>query len=58
MTAVVDADGSVLGIFTDGDLRRALDQPIDIQHRAHGRRHDRESEDDRAATSSRPRPCT
>ena len=25
MTAVVDADGVLLGIFTDGDLRRALD---------------------------------
>jgi arabinose-5-phosphate isomerase len=25
MTAVVDADQTLLGIFTDGDLRRALD---------------------------------
>ncbi len=25
MTAVVDADGRLLGVFTDGDLRRALD---------------------------------
>ena len=31
MTAVVDADRRVVGIFTDGDLRRALDQRIDIQ---------------------------
>ncbi|MGQ0429683.1 MAG: KpsF/GutQ family sugar-phosphate isomerase [Gammaproteobacteria bacterium] len=31
MTAVVDADGRVLGIFTDGDLRRALDRRVDIQ---------------------------
>lgn len=31
MTAVVDADRRVLGIYTDGDLRRALDHPIDIQ---------------------------
>jgi arabinose-5-phosphate isomerase len=25
MTAIVDADGGLLGVFTDGDLRRALD---------------------------------
>ena len=25
MTAIVDADGRLLGVFTDGDLRRALD---------------------------------
>lgn len=30
MTAIVDAGQHVLGICTDGDLRRALDQPIDI----------------------------
>ncbi len=30
MTAVVDADEKVLGIFTDGDLRRALDQGVDV----------------------------
>jgi len=30
MTAVVDADGRVTGIFTDGDLRRCLDQKRDI----------------------------
>ena len=30
MTAVVDGAEQVLGIFTDGDLRRTLDQPIDI----------------------------
>ena len=30
MTAVVDADDHVLGVFTDGDLRRALDQQIDV----------------------------
>lgn len=27
MTAVVDADGRLAGVFTDGDLRRALDDP-------------------------------
>ncbi len=33
MTAVVDGNRRVLGIFTDGDLRRALDGGIDV-HRA------------------------
>ena len=30
MTAIVDGRGHVAGIFTDGDLRRALDRDIDI----------------------------
>jgi arabinose-5-phosphate isomerase len=30
MTAVVDAEQHVLGIFTDGDLRRALDRAADL----------------------------
>lgn len=30
-TAVVEADGSVLGIFTDGDLRRMLEQGVDLR---------------------------
>ena len=30
MTTVVDAAGRVLGIFTDGDLRRTLDRQLDI----------------------------
>jgi arabinose-5-phosphate isomerase len=30
LTAVVDGDRHVVGIFTDGDLRRALDRRIDI----------------------------
>ncbi len=30
MTAVVDDDGAVLGVFTDGDLRRALDRGVDV----------------------------
>ncbi len=29
-TAVVNADSEVLGIFTDGDLRRALDHNVDL----------------------------
>ena len=30
MTAVTDADGVLQGLFTDGDLRRKLDQKIDV----------------------------
>ncbi len=30
MTAIVDGDNRLLGIFTDGDLRRALDAAIDV----------------------------
>ncbi len=32
MTAIVDAEQHVLGVFTDGDLRRSLDAGVDIQH--------------------------
>ncbi|MBC3951503.1 KpsF/GutQ family sugar-phosphate isomerase [Pseudomonas folii] len=31
MTAVIETDGRLAGIFTDGDLRRTLDRPIDIR---------------------------
>lgn len=31
MTAVVEADGSLAGIFTDGDLRRTLDKGVDVR---------------------------
>ncbi|TCK07312.1 KpsF/GutQ family sugar-phosphate isomerase [Marinobacterium mangrovicola] len=34
MTAVTDTDGSLVGIFTDGDLRRTLDQEIDLKQSA------------------------
>ena len=30
MTAVVDDDGKVAGVFTDGDLRRAMDEGVDL----------------------------
>jgi len=30
MTAVVDATGKLAGVFTDGDLRRTIDQHIDL----------------------------
>jgi arabinose-5-phosphate isomerase len=32
MTAVVTADGLLQGIFTDGDLRRALDKNLDVHN--------------------------
>lgn len=31
MTAILEADGRLAGIFTDGDLRRTLDRTIDIR---------------------------
>jgi arabinose-5-phosphate isomerase len=31
MTAIVDAGERVLGVFTDGDLRRALDRAADLR---------------------------
>jgi arabinose-5-phosphate isomerase len=34
MTSVVDADGQLVGLYTDGDLRRSLDQKIDVHHTA------------------------
>lgn len=30
MTAVIDPEGRVAGVYTDGDLRRTLNKPIDI----------------------------
>ncbi len=30
MTVVVDGDGQLAGVFTDGDLRRAIDHKIDV----------------------------
>jgi arabinose-5-phosphate isomerase len=32
MSAVLAEDGTLAGIFTDGDLRRALDRGIDVHH--------------------------
>lgn len=31
MTAIVDAENRIAGIFTDGDLRRALDDGVDVR---------------------------
>ena len=36
MTAVVDHDGKIVGVFTDGDLRRSLDARIDINETSIG----------------------
>ncbi len=33
MTTIVDAAGRMLGVFTDGDLRRLLDKPFNLQSR-------------------------
>ena len=30
-TAIVDEDGHVLGIFTDGDLRRLIEKGVDVR---------------------------
>jgi arabinose-5-phosphate isomerase len=30
MTVIVDGDNKILGVFTDGDLRRALDRRVDV----------------------------
>lgn len=32
MTAITDSDGRLAGIFTDGDLRRTLDQNVDVRN--------------------------
>ncbi len=32
MTTVVDAENHLCGLFTDGDLRRSIDQGVDIRH--------------------------
>ena len=34
MTAVVDDDDRLIGVFTDGDVRRALDNNVDVHHTA------------------------
>ncbi len=32
MTAIVDSDNKLLGVYTDGDLRRSLDKAIDVHN--------------------------
>jgi arabinose-5-phosphate isomerase len=36
MTCVVDADGRLVGVFTDGDLRRLMSRQPDVQRRTAG----------------------
>ena len=40
MTCVVDGDETLLGIITDGDLRRHMERGADIRSLTAGRRHD------------------
>ena len=37
MTSIVDNDNHLLGIYTDGDLRRTLDQGLDIRQTTIGK---------------------
>ena len=53
MTAVADPSGTLLGVFTDGDLRRALDRRVDVHETPDARGHDRQLPDDRAARTRR-----
>ena len=55
MTAVVNGDGTLAGLYTDGDLRRTLEKNIDIRSARSGRGHDPQSAHDTAPTSSRRR---
>ena len=32
MTGIIDSQGELIGIFTDGDLRRVLDHQIDVHN--------------------------
>ena len=55
MTCVVDDDGRLVGVFTDGDLRRLM-SAIAERPGADGRRgDDAEPDHDRAASCSRSR---
>ena len=33
LTGVVDADGNLIGVFTDGDLRRTIEKGVELLHR-------------------------
>jgi arabinose-5-phosphate isomerase len=33
MTGIVNSTGKLIGVYTDGDLRRTLNQSIDVEHR-------------------------
>ena len=53
MTTVVDADGRLAGIITDGDLRRQLAAPEPMLDRTAPRHHDHRPGHDRAADAGR-----
>jgi arabinose-5-phosphate isomerase len=36
MTTIIDGEGKVMGVFTDGDLRRLLDKPFDLHRTTMG----------------------
>ncbi len=58
MTVVVDGGQRILGVFTDGDLRRALDRQIDVHATRHERGHDRAAARPSGRANSPPRRCT
>ena len=58
MTAVVDEARRVLGIFTDGDLRRALDRQLDVHATRDARGHDAGAARSPRRACWPPRPCT
>ncbi len=55
MTAVLDDHGRVIGIFTDGDLRRSLEKGVDLRAARITERHDARARAPSARTSSPPR---
>ena len=52
MTTVMDGQ-ELLGVFTDGDLRRSLDQGIDFNTCHHARRYDSQAIDHQSKSLSR-----
>ena len=56
MTAVVADDGQLQGVFTDGDLRRALDDNLDVHNYDDAQYHDDELQDGPPQTSWLPKP--
>ena len=55
MTAVLDEHGRVIGIFTDGDLRRSLEKGVDLRTARDHRCHDARRRAPSAPTSLPPR---
>ena len=57
ITGVTDADGAMIGVITDGDLRRALEKGIDILNSSAGELMTARAEADQPAGAGRPRPA-